>query len=228
MNNMQMPAEILRAEILDWWEAERDRISEALPERLPALLYKVDKIIDDMSASDLLKRGKFVAEKVEPVVVDWIERLYKELTHELDESFRASVKEAEGGETYKNWTYGEMATAGAAIAVSAAPAAGIPFYAGGLTAAGTVVFGLTLPFTGGSLLAGAVAAAAGSAVLLAAGPAVRAKAVSRLKSNFKSSIHDVIEERVLGSAADRRAASLKQVLFSELQGVALKRMELAA
>ena len=228
MNNMQMPAEILRAEILDWWEAERDRISEALPERLPALLYKVDKIIDDMSASDLLKRGKFVAEKVEPVVVDWIERLYKELTHELDESFRASVKEAEGGESYKNWTYGEMATAGAAIAVSAAPAAGIPFYAGGLTAAGTVVFGLTLPWTGGGLLAGAVAAAAGSAVLLAAGPAVRAKAVSRLKSNFKSSIHDVIEERVLGSAADRRAASLKQVLFSELQGVALKRMELAA
>ena len=224
---MQIPAEILRAEILDWWEAERDRIAESIPERLPALLYKVEKIIDDMSASDLLKRDKFVAEKIEPVVADWIERLYKELTYELDESFRASAKEAEGGETYKNWTYGEMATAGAAIAVSAAPAAGIPFYAGGLTAAGTIVFGLTLPF-GGGLLPGAVAAAAGSAVLLAAGPAVRAKAVSRLKSNFKSSIHDVIEERVLGSAADRRAASLKQVLFSELQGVALKRMELAA
>jgi len=225
---MQMPAEILRAEILDWWEAERDRIAEAIPERLPALLYKVDKIINDMSASDLLKRGKFVTEKVEPVVADWIERLYKELTHELDKSFRASAKEAEGGETYKNWSYGEMATAGAAIAVSAAPAAGIPFFAGGLTAAGTVVFGLTLPFTGGGLAAGAVAAAAGSAVLLAAGPAVRTKAISVLKSKFKSSIHDEITKRVLGFEKDREAISLKEVLFSELQGVALKRMEMAA
>lgn len=221
-----MPAEVLRAEILEWWEAERDRIAESIPERLPALLYKVDKIIDDMSASDLLTRGSFIAEKVEPVVADWIERLYKELTHELDESFRASAKEAEGGETYNNWTYGEMATAGAAIAFSAAPAAGIPFFIGGLTTAGTTILGLTIG--GGTLIPIAVAAAAGSAALLAAGPTVRATAVSWLKSNFKTSIHDGIEERVLGSAVDQKSASLKQVLFSELQGVALKRMEMAA
>lgn len=228
MKNMHMPAEVLRAEILDWWESERDKLAEAIPERLPALLYKVDKIIDDMSASDLLKRGKFFAEKVEPVVADWIERLYKELTHELDESFRASAEEAEGGETYNNWSYGEMATAGVAIAVSAAPAAGVPFFAGGLAASGTVVFGLTIPFTAGGLAAGAVAAAAGSAVLLAAGPAVRSKAVSKLKSNFKLSIHDVIAKRVLGSGNDSKAISLKEVLFRELQGVALKRIEMAA
>ena len=223
---MQMPAEVLRAEILDWWEAERDRIAEVIPERLPALLYKVDKSIDDMSASDLLKRGKFVTEKVEPVVADWIERLYKELTHELDESFRASAKEAEGGETYKNWSYGEMATAGAAIAVSAAPAAGIPFFVGGLTTAGTAILGFTIG--GGTLIPIAVTAAAGSAVLLAAGPSVRAKAVAKLKSNFKSSMHDEITKRVLGSATDGKAVSLNQVLLKELQGVTLKRMEMAA
>lgn len=226
MNNMQMPAEILRAEILDWWEAERDRIAEAIPERLPALLYKVDKIIDGMSASDLLKRGKFVAEKVEPVVADWIERLYKELTHELDESFRASAKEAEGGATYNNWTYSEMATAGAAIAVSAAPAAGIPFFAGGLTTAGLSLGIFTLG--GGAIIPVAVTAAAGSAVLLAAGPAVRTKAISALQSKFKSSIHDGITKRVLGSENDSKAISLKGVLLNELQGVALKRMEMAA
>lgn len=222
---MQMPSEVLRAEILDWWEAERDRIAEALPERLPALLYKVDKIIDDMSASELLKRGKFVSEKVEPVVADWIERLYKELTLELDESFRASAKEAEGGETYKNWSYGDMATAGAAIAVSAAPAAGIPFFAGGLTTAG-----LSLGFAtvgGGALIPIAVTAAAGSAVLLAVGPAVRTKAILTLKAKFKSSIHDGISKRVLGYGNGSKVISLKEVLFSELQGVALKRMEMA-
>ena len=223
---MQTPSEILRAEILDWWEAERDRIAEAIPERLPALLYKIDKIIDDMSASDLLRRGKFVTEKVEPVVADWIERLYKELTHELDDSFRASAKESEGGETYNNWTYGEMATAGAAIAVSAAPAAGIPFFASGLTAAGTVILGFT--FGSGGLMPIAVTAAAGSAVLLAAGPSVRANAVSKLKSKFKGSIHEGITQRVLDSGRKSKVISLKEVLFNELQGVALKRMDVAS
>lgn len=223
---MQMPAEVLRAEILDWWEAERDRIAEAIPERLPALLYKVDKIIDDMPASALLKRGKFVAEKIEPIVANWIDRLYKELTHELDESFRASAKEAEGGESYKNWSYGEMATAGAAIAVSAAPAAGIPFFAGGLTTAGLSLGFLTLG--GGALIPMATAAAAGSAMLLAAGPAVRTKAMSKLKSKFRSSVHNGITKRILGTKNDSKAISLKEVLFSELQGVALKRMEMAA
>lgn len=218
---MQVPAEVLRAEILDWWEAERDRIAETIPERFPALLYKVDKIIDDMSAYELLRRSKVVDEKVEPVVADWIERLYKELTHELDESFRASAKEAEGGETYKNWSYGEMATAGTAIAVSAAPAAGIPFFVGGLTTAGLSLGAITLG--GGALMPVAVTAAAGSAVLLAAGPAVRTKVISGLKSKFKSSIHDGITKRVLGLED-----SLKEVLFSDLQGVALKRLEMAA
>ncbi|MDB4213911.1 hypothetical protein N9741_03465 [Octadecabacter sp.] len=223
---MQTPAEILRAEILDWWEAERDRIAEAVPERLPALLDKVDKIIDDMSASELLKRGKFGAEKVEPVVTDWIERLYKELAHELDESFRASAKEAEGGETYKNWSYGEMATAGAAIAVSAAPAAGIPLFAGGLTTA-SLSLGI-FTFGGGALIPMAVTAAAGSAVLLAAGPSVRANAVSKLKSKFKVSIHAGITQRVLDSGNKSKVNSLKEVLFNELQGVALKRMDVAS
>lgn len=227
MNAMHMPVEVLRAEILDWWEAERVRLAQTVPERLPSLLYKVDKIIDDMPASALLKRGRFVTKKVEPVVVEWIERLYKELTHELDESFRSSAKEAEGVETYKNWSYGEMATAGAAIAVSAAPAAGIPFFVTGLTTAGLSAFGL---FTvgGGALIPAAVTAAAGSAVLFAVGPAVRANALSKLKSKFKSSIHEGIAQRVLDSTTGGKAVSLKQVLLNELRGVALKRMEMAS
>lgn len=225
---MQLPVEVVRSEILDWWEDERTKIVLTIPDRLPALFYQVDKLVDEMTVKDLLRRAKYQTEQIDPFVTNWIERLYKELTHELDESFRASAREAEGAAKYQNWSYGEMATAGAAIAVSAAPAAGIPFFAGGLTAAGTVVFGLTLPFTGGGLATVAVAAAAGSAVLLAAGPAVRSKAVSKLKSNLKSSMHEEIAKRLLVDTKDGKPASLKQVLFNELQGVALKRLEIAA
>lgn len=128
---MQLPTEVVQAEILDWWEGERERIAQIMPDRMPALFYNVDKVIDDMSVADFLKRGRFVANKVEPLVADWIERTYKELTHEIDESFRASAYKTEGGDAYQKWSYGDMATAGAAIAVSAAPVAGIPFFAGG-------------------------------------------------------------------------------------------------
>lgn len=224
MNIMQLPTEVVQAEILDWWEAEREKIAQILPDRLPALFYSVDKIIDGMSVADFLKRGKFIAEKVEPLVADWIERTYKELTLEIDESFRASAQEAEGGDAYKKWSYGEMATAGAAIAASTAPVAGIPFFAGGLTTAGTAILGLTLG--GGALIPAAVLALAGSAALLAAGPGIRSKAISQLKSKLKTSLHDAITRRVLGDAADAKLVSLKHVLFNELQGVALKRMEM--
>ena len=118
-----------------------------------------------------------------------------------------------------------MATAGTAIAVSAAPVAGVPFFAAGLTTAGTVILGFT--FGGGSLMLLAVTAAAGSAILLAAGPAVRAQAISKLKLKFKNSLHEALELRVLGDATDVTVVSLKQTLFVELQGVALKRMEMA-
>ncbi len=222
---MQLPTEVVQAEILDWWEGERERIAQIMPDRMPALFYNVDKVIDDMSVADFLKRGRFVANKVEPLVADWIERTYKELTHEIDESFRASAYKTEGGDAYQKWSYGDMATAGAAIAVSAAPVAGIPFFAGGMTTAGTVVLWFTIG--GGNLIPAAVVALAGSAVLLAAGPGVRSKAITRLKSKLKASLHDAITTRVLGVADGTKLVSLKHVLFGELQGVALKRMEMA-
>ncbi len=222
---MQLPVEVVRSEILDWWEGEREKIAMTIPDRLPALFYQVDKLVDEMTVKDLLRRGKYQTEKIDSVVTTWIERLYKELTHDLDESFRASSREIEGDEPYRSWSYSDMATAGAAIAVSAAPVAGVPFFAAGLTTAGTAILGFT--FGGGALIPLAVTAAAGSAVLLAAGPAVRAKAISKLKSKFKNSLHEAIEVRVLGDATDVTVASLKQTLFVELQAVALKRMEIA-
>ena len=41
---MQLRADIPRAEILDWWEGERERIAQVIPERLPVLLDQVDPV----------------------------------------------------------------------------------------------------------------------------------------------------------------------------------------
>lgn len=154
-----------------------------------------------------------------------MEKVYRDLTHELDESFRSSAEAVEGDGAHEQWTYSEMATAGAALAVSVAPIAGIPFFAGGLTAAGVTVLGLTVG--GGAILAIPVAALAGSAILLAAGPSVRGKAVAALKARYRDAVHNAIEKRVLGDGTNPGSPSLKDKLQGELLGVALKRMEMA-
>ena len=56
---MQLPPEILRAEVLDWWETEQERISRTLPERLPGLYYHVDQNISDIRIKAFEGRGRF-------------------------------------------------------------------------------------------------------------------------------------------------------------------------
>lgn len=221
---MQLPVEIQRAEILDWWETEQNHISQTLPDSLPALYYKVDNVIDAMPVKAFIRKGKLHSEQIEPIVVEWLEKLYRELTHELDKSFRSSLKIVEGDPALDRWSYGEVATAGAALAVSAAPIAGIPFFAGGVMTAGVTVLGYT--FGGGALLALPVVALAGSAVLVAAGPAARGRAVSHLKSRFKNAVHKAVETRVLGDPEKPSIPSLKGTLLGELRAVTLKRLEM--
>lgn len=222
---MRLPPEILRAEILDWWEAEQERISQTLPKRLPALYYLVDQKIGEMPLKAFLRRGRFHADEIEPIIASWMEDLYQELTHEIDESFRSSANVVEGNRKYESWSYGDLASAGAALAFSAAPVAGIPVYfmAGGLTATGTTVLGMT--FGAGALVPLGVAALAGSAVLLAAGPAARGKAIERLRASVRTATRDAIDKRVLGDPSDPSAPSLKGKLLGDLYGVAVKRIE---
>jgi hypothetical protein len=222
---MQLPVEIQQAEILDWWESEHERISDALADRLPGLYYLVDQQIENMPFTNLVRRGKFKAEHIEPIVAAWMDKIYFEFTLELDESLRASLHSLEGDKPGEGWSFNEMAVAGAALALSASPVAAIPFFAGGLATAGVTFLGVT--FGGGVLLATPVAALAGSAVLAAlVGPTARTKAIANLKSRLRSAIHAAIQARVLGDANGQSHASLKGRLLGELYSVATKRLAL--
>lgn len=219
---MSLPVEIQHAQILDWWEASHEKICNALTDRLPALYYHVNQMIEAMSLKDLVRKGKVRSEQIEPMVSDWIQKTYAELTHDMDQSMRESLAGLEGQQAAE-WSYGEMAIAGSALAVSAAPVAGIPFFVGGLTTAGTVVLGVT--FGGGALAALPVAALAGSVALVAMGPTARAKALASLKGRYREAIHKAIVARVMGDGDNPQQPSLKGTLLSELHAVALKRMD---
>lgn len=221
---MQLPPEIQSAQILDWWEDAHEHIVDALTDRLPALYYHVDQKLENMPITALIKKGKFRTDVIDPLVAEWIAKLYRELTHEMDESLRASFEKLEGAEVGDRWSYSDMAVAGAALAATAVPVAGVPFFAGGLTAGGLAIAGFTI--VGGSVAILPVAALVGSVAALALGPAARASAVAKLKSGFRENIHRGIEARVMGDPKQPEIPSLKGVLIGELNSVAVKRMDM--
>ncbi len=216
---MQLPNEIHRAEVLDWWEDSRESVCSTLEDRIPALYYKVDKVIEEMPVKWLIRKGKFRSEEIEPIVLEWVEKLYRELTHDLDDSLRASLADIEGNVPQAGWSYREMATTGAALTFSVAPIAGVPFFAGGLA-----VTGIAGIFGGGFAVVPTVALA-GSAAALIAGPGVRSKAVKSLKTRLLKDIHLEIDKRIFGDPENSAAPSLKGALMNDLQCVAMKRME---
>lgn len=221
-----LPKEVLKAEVLDWWEEQQELLSNRLEARLPELLALLDAEIDAMPVKSFFRKGKFHAERLEPVVVEFLEKNYAEFTSELDEAFQKSVAHVEAEElttTLNSWSYKEMATAGAAVAVSAAPLAALPFLTGGIFTSGVAVLGFTV--VAPTLIPLAVGAAATGLVVAAAGPTARMKALERLKSSFKEVTGAEARVRVVGDPQKPEIGSLKGTLMKDLRNVALGRIE---
>ncbi|TMV12996.1 hypothetical protein [Arenibacterium halophilum] len=221
---MQPPNELQRAEIMDWWEAAQDHISKTIPDRLPALYYKVDQKIDELGWYKTFSRKAVRTNELNPIVEEWTSKLYAELTHDLDESFKASAEEVEGNGQLDKLSYSEIGETTATVVFSVAPVAAVPFASGGLAVAGTTVLGFSVGATGLAVVP--VVALAGAAIAAAAGPAFRNRNLNRLKQNFRQSIHKWIDGIVLGDPEKPKANSLKRQLQKELEAVARKRLEL--
>ena len=222
----RLPVEVLHAEVLDWWETQHETVSNGLDEKLPELLNRLNAEIEAMPARAFLRKGKYYAERLEPIVHEFLGEYYAEFTIELDEAFQKSVAsvEAENAtETLNPWSYKEMATAGGATIVTIAPLAALPFLTGGLVTSGT--FFLGFPLISPVLIPAAVAVAATGLIVAAGGPIVRSQALKKLKSNFKEVTFKKARIRVVGDPQKPEIGSLKGSLLNDLTNVALRRME---
>lgn len=225
-NSNRLPVEILQAEVLDWWETQHEILSSGLDEKLPELLNRLDAEIEAMPIRAFLRKGKYHAERLEPIVQEFLEKYYAEFTNELDEAFQKSVAnvEAESAtETINAWSYKEMATAGGAAVATIAPLAALPFLTGGLVTSGTILLGFTI--SSPALIPTATVAAATGLVVAAAGPTVRNKAVKKLKFSFKEVTFNKARIRVIGDPLKPKIGSLKGSLLNDLTNVALRRIE---
>lgn len=210
-----MSQEISRAEAIDWWSAERGRISAELDERLPLLTAKVSRLIDDMPMTAYLWRDDFRSREIEPVAVEWIEAEYRRFSAEIDNSFSAAVDlEAD----HHGWSGSDYAAVGAAAAFSVAPLAALPFI-GGVVVSGSILF------PAASIAAVPAAIVGAGAVALGYGPSMRSWAAGKLQDGFRESVIEGLRLRVLGDVAQPELPSLKGALFAELDGMLAKRLE---
>jgi hypothetical protein len=221
-----LPKEVLQAEVLDWWEAQREMIAAGLKGKLPELFEMLDAEIDNMPTSALLRKGKFRTEYLEPIVVEFLENTYQEYSSELDEAFQKSVAKVEAERAIENlklWSYKELATAGAATAITVAPLATLPFLASGFITSGLVVLGFTV--TAPAIIPTAVGAATVGLALAAVGPAARRKAIEKLKYSFTEVTHKEARIRLIGDTKNPKVGSLKGTLLNDLRSVVLSRIE---
>lgn len=209
--------EIRRAEVVDWWSAERGRIAAELEDRLPLLLGKVREKTDAMPASAYVWRSDFRENEIEPVAKAWIEAEYRRFSSEIDGSFSAAVVSGDHGDQH-GWTTGDYATVGAAAAFSVAPLAALPFVGGVIATSGIL-------FTTASLSAVPAAVVGAGAVALGYGPTVRGWAAGKLQDGFRSDLEAELRLRVLGDEEQPDVPSLKGALISELDGMLAKRLK---
>jgi len=222
---MQPPNELQRAEIMDWWEAAQDHISKTIPDRLPALYYKVDQKIDGMSWPSVIFKKRSKAKEIDETVNDWIKRLYTELSHDIEKSYKISDRKIAKSKSTVNSGYSDLFESGATAILSIAPFAAYPMLAGGMTTAGVTFLGFTIG--GGTIMLAPALALLGAMALFCLGFFLRSKVLNRKKKRMKKAIHQKINERALGNPKNLDKTSLKGLLLEELRMVAKKRLESA-
>ncbi|MEC7258113.1 MAG: hypothetical protein VXW58_09855, partial [Pseudomonadota bacterium] len=220
---MQPPNELQRAEIMDWWEAAQDHISKTIPDRLPALYYKVDQKIDEMSWHSVIFRKRSKANEINKIVDKWIERLYSELTHDIEKSYKISARKIAKSRSTVNSGYSDLFESGATAILSIAPFAAYPMLAGGMTTAGVTFLGFTIG--GGTIMLAPALALLGATALFCLGFFIRSMVLNGKKKRMKKTIHESINEKALGNPKNLDETSLKGLLLEELKKVAKKRLE---
>mgnify|MGYP006956419843 FL=1 len=212
--------EINRAEILDWWEAEQERVSDELESQLPELLERLDLEIDAMPIKKFIRKKQFCVERLEPQVKKFLENNHLKFRQDLENSFQKSkddIGENVSENAYQEWSYGEMSIAGAAAVATIAPVGTLPFLTAGI---------MTAPFIGApALIPGAAVVAGAGLVLVAAGPSFRGKAIEMLKDRFKKLMQRDATLRILGDPSDPTVSSLKGKLLNELRNVTMGRLD---
>jgi hypothetical protein len=214
--------EIQRAEILDWWEAERWRIRQAVEAAHEKYLEKARSSVEDLALKELLLPTSRARKTIERQIESDVNILNRRLASSLKSSFEASVAEVEGASGYAGATLVETATVAASGAL-AVGSIGIAGAATGLaTTTGTFLFVIpTISFSWPVFAAVGV----GVTTMAFASPKALRQCRVMVTSRYLRHIEDMLDRVLLADIPDRKRHSTWLTFRSQLDHAAEERLK---
>ncbi len=211
-----------RAEILEWRERERKVLCDRIEQRLPELEALITEQADEMTMWNVVWRSSFHDEQVAPKVEEWLRALYDELRSDIEDSAIESERLINPGDTDQAWSWGEIAAAGAAAAVSVAPLAALPFVAGIATVTTTSFFVFSTSVVSIPVLTAVVG---GLAVSGYGGHKIREKTFDYFVGNYRKQTVLEARAKVIGETGADDEDTLQNRLLNEIDLIAISRLE---
>lgn len=212
----------LRAEVLDWRDAERLKIAKQTRRHYLGLDARIADRLKDIATRDLLTPQRIYRRDIQPMIATWIVEQDMKLRKIVNLSSTKSEQMLRTDALQNDLSWTDIAGVGAGAALTFAPIAAVPFVAGLATVTTTSFFVMTtsaisLPILAAALVGGGVAAYCGSSVLVSAMDRRRHKIIVRFQT--------VAANLVIGDPAKPFQPSLLRNILADIDRVARQRME---
>lgn len=217
-----LPPEIQRAEIIDWWNAQRARVDAECRETLKASLERATKAADELSFKEMMWPGAEAHKQIERRVQSDITMLSKRLTRSLQDTLEVSISEVEGSGEYSGASLLEM---GGLVASGAMAAGSVGLAVAAATATTTTAgFFFLVPAT---VISWPMFATLGTGALTVAIASPRASrwAHKTAKARFLSYIEARLHKEILKDEGERKPHSICAALKSQIDHFAQTRLD---
>lgn len=218
---MDLFPEIRQAEIMDWRDAERVRITRYLDDHFPTLAHDIGTKVDEMGWTDWLWRSDFHDREVAPLVEAWNTHSFDTLRQDMTETVQTLDAVLAGQSERSDLSWREVAEIGATAAASAAPFAILPFTGSIATVNGTSFFVFSTAVVSIPILTGVIGAAILGGI---ASTEFRNRQMAAMRERYKTEVIEEARRRIVG-AEDEADSSLKRVLLDEVDRIARTRLE---
>lgn len=205
---------------MDWRDAERSRIAQALDDAFELLLLRLNEAMTTAPDSDLLRPARLRRRHVDPVVAKWVDRVQRDLRKDMEQSFKDELLAGDPTDAMPDWE--SVVAVGATALGVAAPLAVAPL-AASLAATTTTAFFF---FTTSSVSIPVVGAiAVGTAGVMTASGTARRAMFGKLRSRHAARFRAGLERQIMGRPPVEGRLSLREQLLAEIDAAARARME---
>ncbi|PHO04857.1 hypothetical protein CSC82_04840 [Rhodobacteraceae bacterium 4F10] len=215
-----LPPEIQNAEIIDWWETERDHVWSECDRQFHRLCKVADEVIDGLSATDAIWFQSDARDDLKRMLSAEVEMHNRRLARHLAASYDESTGKIEALSELGGASTTEYATAAASVAAGAG-AVGLAIGAGAFIPATSTMLFIPVAAMG----SWPIAATLGTGALAVAwfSPKIGSYAIGLVQDRYKRAVRNALESQLVSEDETEPLSSWKSFSI-QLDNLAQSRM----